>query len=326
MKVLKYFIIVLLLLFLSFVAIGFFGYQKYLKTSYNDSDKLVYIEKGSGFIKIATVLEKEKVIKHKNAFILLTRIMNYDKKPFTGEFKFEKNLSIEGVIDKIVNNKVNYRTITFAEGLSTNSIIKILNNEENLVGELNPKDFEEGIYLPETYKYAKGDTKLSILERMKKNMYNLLDEVWKSRDKSVPVKSKFEALILASIVEKETGIPEERGLIASVFSNRLKKRMRLQTDPTVVYSFAFGNTDLERSIRKSDLERKSDFNTYRIYGLPKTPICNPGKESILAVLNPPSSDYLYFVSTGNGGHNFSNNYKDHLKFVNDYRKISSSRK
>jgi len=220
----------------------------------------------------------------------------------------------------MINGDVHYRKVTFSEGLSNHSILRIIDLAEGLIGDISEIKIKEGTLLTDTYKYQRGDTKESVVKRMQDSMMQFLDEAWGKRQANLPVKTKEEALILASIIEKETGLPEERRKVASVFVNRLKIGMKLQSDPTVVYAFTKGNVDLERDIRRSDLARKSSYNTYYVYGLPPTPIANSGREAILATLNPDQTKYLYFVATGNGGHNFSTNLREHINFVNRYKK------
>lgn len=315
----------IILLFI-FLIILFYGInifiKNYLNSSINlESDKIVLIDKGVSFNKALQILEQNNIIKYQKLFKLIAIIKTKNNLHLDyGEYLFEKEINIENVLNKIIQDNVFYRKITFAEGLSTNTIVKKINENEFLSGD--PIQFtEEGILLPDTYIFTKGDSRLFILNRMKYEMKKVLDELWEKRKPNLPFKTKYEALILASIVEKETGIANERGMVASVFINRMKKRMRLQTDPTVVYAFAFGDISKERSILKSDLKQKSPYNTYFIYGLPPTPITNPGIDSLKAVLNPEDTDYLYFVATGNGGHHFSKTYKDHTIFVKEYRKI-----
>jgi UPF0755 protein len=156
-------------------------------------------------------------------------------------------------------------------------------------------------------------------------MKRAIDDLWEKRDPTIPVKTKEQALIIASIVEKETGIESERAKVASVFVNRLRKGMKLQSDPTIIYSFTYGDKSLERPIRISDIQNNSPFNTYHIYGLPPAPICNPGVASIKAVLNPIQSDYLFFVASGRGDHIFASNIKDHNANVARYRSIMQNK-
>ena len=318
MRILKYFLFTFVIILITI----HFYIKNYLNSFINiKEDYYLFVSNGSNFYNISEELEKNKIINNKKLFILISKIIYKNNlKVYKGEFLIQKDFTIKDVMDTILQNKVYYRNITFAEGLSTNSIIKILNKEENLIGKLDPKNFEEGVYLPETYKYIKGETKITVLNRMKQAMDEFLNSVWDDREINKHIQNKYDLLKLASIVEKEASINEERPIVASVFLNRLDKKMRLQTDPSVIYSFAFGDTDLERRIRKKDLLNDVPYNTYRKNGLTPTPICNAGKNSIMAVLHPAKTDYLYFVANenGDGTHKFSKNYKTHRKFVKDY--------
>ena len=286
--------------------------------SYHKEDKKFIIENGLTFRQVVNKLHGEKIINHPTTFLYIAQLVKgYDPTVRYGEYFFEKNLSYYKIMHKMVKGYVSFRKVTIAEGLSSKSAFSTINNSHGLIGEL-PENILEGSLLPETYFYSYNDTKIATIKRMQNAMQKSLDELWETRDQSVPLKSKFEAIILASIVEKETGTSAERGKVASVFVNRLKKGMKLQSDPTIIYSFTMGNKKLERPIRKSDINNKSPYNTYNIYGLPPTPICNPGIESIRAVLRPPQTDYLYFVAVGDGGHNFSSNIKDHNVYVSKY--------
>lgn len=319
--------IIILFIFIIILFCGLNIYIKnYLNSSINiESDRVILIDKGISFNKALQILEQNNIIKQQKLFKLIAIINTKNNLHLDyGEYLFEKNINIQTVLNKIIQGNVFYRKITFAEGLSTNSIVKKINDNEFLIGE-DLEFTEEGILLPDTYVFTRGDSKISILNRMKYDMEKLLSELWEKRQPNLPFKTKYEALILASIVEKETGIASERGLVASVFINRMKKRMKLQTDPTVVYAFTFGDTLKERIILKSDLKNESPYNTYFIYGLPPTPIANPGIDSLKAVLNPENTEYLYFVATGNGGHHFSTTYKDHTIFVKQYRKVLKSK-
>ena len=294
-------------------------------TSPNSSlkqDKIIIIKKGENFKQIADHLEKENIIRNSDLFYYFSRILKKDDILVkSGEYLFEKNSSYQKILEKIIDGDVYLRFVTFAEGLSVRSILKIIDDVYGLTGDIQD-NIAEGSLLPETYGYHSGDSKASIIARMQEAMIKILDEAWENRSKNLPIKNKQQALILASIVEKETGVAFERKKIASVFVNRLRIGMRLQSDPTIIYSFAFGDKQKERVIRKSDINNRSKFNTYHIYGLPPTPIACPGKDAINAVLNPDKTNYLYFVAKGgdiNLGHNFSTNLKDHNRFVRQYR-------
>lgn len=293
--------------------------------SYHAQDKRFIIESGMTLRQVVEKLHHEKIIKSPSAFLYISQLIKgVDPKVRYGEYFFERNISYYKILHKMLKGNIFFRKITIAEGLSTNSAFKAIQNSPGLIGQL-PEDLKEGGLLPETYFYSFNDTKLSVVKRMQDAMKKSIDELWEKRDLTIPVQTKEQALVLASIVEKETGIESERTKVASVFANRLRKGMKLQSDPTIIYSFTFGDKSLERPIRVSDIQNNSQFNTYHIYGLPPTPICNPGLASIKAVLNPIKSDFLFFVASGNGDHIFATNIKDHNTNVARYRAAVQSK-
>lgn len=323
MKIFKFFILSAFVCLILLGAFAFYSYR-FFNVPYIKNDTFFVVNKGDNFVNIVDKLSENNIIKpfNKNLFFYLSKIIYRNKITVkAGEYLFAKNDTPLTIIKKLENGEVHYRKLTFAEGLSNDSILKIINSAEGLVGDLPSEEIEEGSLLPETYLYTKGESKKSLIARMQKAMVEFFDEQWDKRAENLPFKTKREALSLASIVEKETGIPSERGKVASVFVNRISKNMRLQSDPTVLYAFTKGNVDLERPIRKSDLFRISEYNTYIIKGIPEKPIANPGKDAIRATLNPENTDYLFFVATGNGGHNFSKTLKEHNEFVRKYRKV-----
>jgi UPF0755 protein len=293
--------------------------------SFHQTDKKFIIEKGLTFREVVEKLHQEKIVKNPSGFLYLSQLIKgTDPKVRYGEYFFEKNISYYKILHKMIRGNIFFRKVTAAEGLTTNSILKIIDSSAGLIGQI-PDNVKEGTLLPETYFYSYNDTKFSIVKRMQESMNKNLDELWEKRDLSTPIKSKQEAIILASIVEKETAIASERPLVASVFTNRLIKGMKLQSDPTIIYSFTQGDKSLERPIRMSDIRNNSKFNTYYIYGLPPAPICNPGIESIKAVLNPPKTNFLYFVASQRGSHEFATNLTDHNINVAKYRAIQAQR-
>lgn len=306
-----------------FSTIAYFNSPNY----YHSTDKRFVIRKGMTLRQVINKLHDKKIIKRPTVFLYLSQLIKgIDPKVRYGEYFFEKNTSYYKILKKMSHGYIFFRKITIAEGFSNHSALAIINKSSGLVGDL-PQNIEEGILLPETYFYSFNDTKLSILQRMQSDLTKTVDELWKTRDKSIPIKTKKQALILASIVERETGLASERPLVASVFINRLARGMKLQSDPTIVYSYAKGNRALERPIRMSDIRNSSPYNTYYIYGLPPTPICNPGKASIAAVLNPLKEEYLYFVANGfNKGHAFSKTLKEHNSNVIEYRNYIKKRR
>jgi UPF0755 protein len=289
--------------------------------SYHRNDKRFIIESGMTLRQVVDKLYEEKIIKSPNTFLYLSQLIKgVDPKVRYGEYFFEKNISYYKILHKMVRGNIFFRKVTIAEGLSSSSALKAIQNSPGLIGQI-PENIKEGSLLPETYFYSYNDTKLGMVKRMQDAMSKAVDELWEKRDTSIPVKTKEQALALASIVEKETGIESERPKVASVFINRLRKGMKLQSDPTIIYSFTFGDKSLERPIRISDIQNNSAFNTYHIYGLPPAPICNPGLASIKAVLNPLQTDFIFFVASGRGDHIFTTNIKDHNINVAKYRSI-----
>ena len=218
------------------------------------------------------------------------------------------------VIDKLAAGDIVYHQLTVPEGLMSIQVAEIINKAPNLGGEALPK-FEEGGFLPETYTYKYGDTREDVVDDARRASRKVLEQAWKNRDGDLPIGSPEELLVLASIIEKETAVEAERGIVASVFVNRLRRGMKLQTDPTVIYALTEGKEELGRSLKRRDLFVDSPYNTYKYYGLPPGPICNPGAASIWAAAHPADTDYLYFVADGKGGHNFSTSLKEHNRKV-----------
>ena len=289
--------------------------------SHHHEDKRFIIESGMTLREVVEKLHSEKIIKNPTAFLYISQLIKgVDPKVRYGEYFFEKNTSYYKILHKMVRGNIFFRKVTIAEGLSTHSAVATINKSQGLIGEL-PTDLKEGGLLPETYFYSYNDTKASIVKRMQSSMEKAINELWEQRDLSTPVKTKEQAVILASIVEKETGLASERPRVASVFINRLRKRMKLQSDPTIIYSFTFGDKSLERPIKMSDIQNSSNFNTYHIYGLPPAPICNPGVAALKAVLNPIETDFLFFVASGHGDHAFSSTLAEHNANVAKYRSV-----
>ncbi len=275
------------------------------------------IEKGWGSHQVAQQLYKAGVISHPLLFKILARVHKTDKELQAGEYVFEPHISMSEVLNILKRGEVRYHSITLPEGLTTAKILQIIKNESNLSGEITIK-VNEGELLPETYSYVMGEQRDNLINRARKAMQDALQEAWQ-QNKSNVIHNPKELLILASIIEKETAVAKERPDIASVFINRLKIGMKLQTDPSVIYAITHGKKDLGRKLYKKDLSIDSPFNTYKYYGLPPEPICNPGKDALLAAANPSQSDYLYFVATGKGGHRFARSLKEHNQNVNLYR-------
>lgn len=279
----------------------------------------VLVPKGAGSTGVAVRLQQGGVINHPFLFRIAARLSGKDKLLKAGEYRFEPQISMAEVIDKLAAGDIVYHQLTVPEGLMSIQVAEIINKAPNLGGEALPK-FEEGGFLPETYTYKYGDTKQDVWNEGKSAAQKVLMQAWENRDDDLPVKNPEELLVLASIIEKETAIDEERAVVASVFVNRLRKGMKLQTDPTVIYALTEGNAELKRSLKRKDLQVDSPYNTYKYYGLPPKPICNPGAASIWAAAHPADTDYLYFVADGKGGHNFSRSLAEHNKSVREWVK------
>jgi len=248
--------------------------------------------------------------------------------PDTGRFVEKMNFNPQDAVPAGFNSYhstagTRYR-IAFAEGVTSWQVVEGLKAVDVLRGDIDGLP-AEGSVSPDSYEVRSGDSRESVLARMAQAQTEILNRAWEGRAEGLPFDTPEEALILASIVEKETGVAEERGLVASVFVNRLNKSIRLQTDPTVIYGITRGQGTLGRGLRQSELARKTDWNTYKIDGLPKTPIANPGRAAIEAVLNPDVSDFLYFVADGTGGHAFASTLREHNVNVRKWREIEASR-
>ncbi len=308
------------LLLAAYAAINY----KYERAQKGDETQIAFnVPRGAGLSKIAQDLEKEGLIESAFLFKAVTKFRGNEANFKAGEFYLSKNMSMAAIYDGLANGKAILYPFTAAEGLTSAAITRSLDDVETLIDD-NPTIPPEGTLLPETYLLPRGMAQSQLLEKMTKAQQELLDEAWENRDPNIPVKTKSEAIILASVVEKETGIGMERGMVAGVFTNRLRKGMKLQSDPTIIYGITQGEP-LGRRIRRSEIDRKTDWNTYQIPALPKTPICNPGKDAILAVLNPTETDALFFVADGTGGHAFAKTLREHEANVAKWRKIQRER-
>ena len=289
-----------------------------------DRQAILIIPKGAGLDQISRILENGGIVEFRWGFILGTRLAGSGRDLKSGEYVFPAKVSAQGAMQILKVGRTLVRRLTVPEGLTSEAVLSLVYGATGLEGDLDG-NFPEGSLFPETYHYSWGDSRGQMTTRMKEAMTTTLAELWPLRDKGLPFKSPAEALVLASIVEKETGLAEERQRIAAVFLNRLKKNMRLQSDPTVAYALAPASGDLGRPLTRKDLETQSPYNTYLNKGLPPGPICNPGRGSIEAVLAPAKSKELYFVADGTGGHAFARTLKEHNRNVARWRKFNSGR-
>lgn len=283
------------------------------------------VPKGEGPIEIAARLERDGIISSRWAFVAshYVRVATNRGKPMhlkAGEYEVKKGASLAEVHAVIVGGKSVLSKITLPEGLTSAQIVERIRGDDNFVGDISEIP-PEGALLPDTYRFSKGMERQELIDRMRAEQQRFLTAIWEKRQADLPIKSPEEAMILASIVEKETGKADERDRVAAVFVNRLRKGMRLQSDPTIIYGLVGGKGSLGRAITRADIDGKTPFNTYQINGLPPTPICNPGRSAIEATLDPAKTSDLYFVADGSGGHAFSESLKAHNAAVANWRKI-----
>lgn len=288
------------------------------------ADTIVLIPAGTGLRGIATRLERAGVIEQQDVFVAMARLKETHKTLKAGEYLFEAGVSQAAVLDKLIRNEVVERTITVPEGLIVPEVLEILANVEGLEAESLDAPPPEGSMLPETYRYRRGETMGDMVRRMQDAMKSVLAELWAARAEGLPFDSPEQAVVLASIVEKETGVAGERARIAGVFINRLRKPMRLQSDPTVAFALTDGKAPLDRALTRQDWKLDHPYNTYMIDGLPPGPIANPGRSALEAVLNPMDTRELYFVADGTGGHAFAETLKEHNRNVAKWRKFKAS--
>jgi UPF0755 protein len=280
---------------------------------------IVNIEPGSGLGRIATLLETNGVVRDARLFRFGVLRRGQSTALKAGEYGFPARASMARVLNMLVRGEVIQHPITIAEGLTVDMAMDIVRAHPQLVGEM-PETPPEGSLLPETYLFQRGTTRTEIVARMQKAQADLLAAAWPKRKPNLPYTTQAEAINLASIVEKETALASERPRIAAVFANRMRLGMKLESDPTIIYGLTRGRP-LGHPLRVSELARVNPYSTYQIVGLPPTPIANPGRDAILAVLNPPDSKELYFVADGTGGHVFAETFAQHSRNVAQWRRI-----
>lgn len=283
----------------------------------------VIIPKGSGTELIAQSLEGAGVISSRYVFAVGVKLRRATLK--AGEYAFPAQVSAEEAMRIIAEGKVVIHKLTVAEGLTVRQVLDLVKEADFLAGPVTRKP-QEGRLLPETWHMVRDETRDDVIGRMEKAMAQTLDVLWVARAPGLPLKAKDDALILASMVERETAVDAERAKVAAVFYNRLAKGMRLQSDPTVIYGVSDGLGELDHPLTRAELQTSHPWNTYAIDGLPKTPIANPGRASLEAVLHPAKTDALYFVANGTGGHAFARTLDEHNANVAKWRQIEKAGK
>ena len=336
----KKFFVFLLILLLILGGVGFWGYQKlteFVHTPVNvTQDQLLTIERGTTGSKLAALLEQEKILEHADLLPWLLKLQPQLNKVKAGTYSLTGVKTLQDLLDMINSGKEAQFSVKFIEGKTFKEWRKNLENAPHLKQTLQGKSDKEimalldipavakavyewnnmdGWLYPDTYNYTPNSTDLELLKRSTTRLQKALDKAWSERDENLPLADPYQMLILASIVEKETGIAAERPQVASVFINRLKANMKLQTDPTVIYGMGERYTG---NIRKKDLETMTPYNTYMIEGLPPTPIAMVSESALQAVAHPAKTDFYYFVADGSGGHKFTRNLNEHNKAVQEY--------
>jgi UPF0755 protein len=306
-------------MFLVIITVGiggalFVGKQRFEAPGPLAEDKIVNIPRGFGVKDIADMLVREGVIDQPWVFIGGVVVLKSRGDIKFGEYQFPKSASLADVVEIMIENKVVQHAFTVAEGLTSEQIVARLLENQSLSGQIKEIP-REGTLLPETYRFTLGMPRDQIVQRMQQAHKRVLQDVWEHRMQDLPYKTPEQLVTMASIVEKETGKAEERTRVAAVFTNRLKTKMRLQSDPTIIYGLTGGKGALGRPILRSEIDQATPYNTYVIDGLPPGPIANPGRASLEAAANPARTKELYFVADGTGGHAFADNYAEHQKNV-----------
>jgi len=305
------------------VGAGYTIHEQYIAQGPLPTDKVVMIK--GGLSDVVEQLVQDGVVDRPILLMASIYINGVSAKIKAGEYMFKQKASLEEVIGTLTEGKAILQSIMIKEGLTSQQIVDHLKESDLLSGEITAVP-PEGSLLPETYKFSRGMNRQQLLDRMMQDQARVVKELWARRVAGLPIQSPAEMVVLASIVEKETGKADERSRVARVFLNRLDRKMRLQSDPTIIYGLVGGKGSLGRSITRSDIESQTPYNTYVIPALPPAPIGNPGRAALEAVINPSQTKELYFVADGTGGHVFAESYEQHQRNVVRWRQIENDRK
>lgn len=315
----------LIVIFLVIASTVYWAKNQYQNEGPLKSDISFEVKKGDRFRNVSADLAKQGIISNSVIFNVWARYAKQDENLKFGNYMISSKSSMSEVLALITSGKAINEQITFPEGFTSYQIVERLKSNLELEGEVGPLPVE-GSLAPNTYSYQKGDTRRNILKKMQKMQKDIINEAWISRSKDLPFDNKKEAIIIASIIEKETSRKNELKLVSGVIMNRLKAGIPLGMDSTIVYDFTKGNPKNMRTIKQSDIKKDSKFNTRKYSGLPPSAIGNPGKLAIEAALNPEKTDFFYFVADGSGGHAFSKTLKEHNINVAKWRKIEKNKK
>ena len=315
----------LIVIFLVIASAVYWAKNQYQNEGPLKSDISFEVKKGDRFRNVSADLAKQGIISNSLIFNVWARYAKQDENLKFGNYLISSKSSMSEVLALITSGKAINEQITFPEGFTSYQIVERLKSNMELEGEVGPFP-AEGSLAPNTYSYQKGDTRRNILKKMQEMQKDIINEAWISRSKDLPFDNKKEAIIIASIIEKETSLNNELKLVSGVIMNRLEAGIPLGMDSTIVYEFTKGNPKNMRSIKQSDIKKDSKFNTRKYSGLPPSAIGNPGKLAIEAALNPEKTDFFYFVADGSGGHAFSKTLKEHNINVAKWRKIEKNNK
>lgn len=307
-------------------AVAYWSYKDLQAPGPSTADTTVVITRGTSVTGIAGQLEKAGVIRDARVFAWRAKFLPDGEPLKFGEYRFPAAISAEAAMRMMIDGLVVQYFVTIPEGLTSTQILARIAEAPDLEGAVPTALPVEGSLLPETYQFNRGDTRAEIVARMTQAMDDTMADLWPKRAKDLPFATPQEAIVLASIVEKETGVASERPRVAAVFINRLRQGIALQSDPTIIYFLAGGKGPLDRALTFADLAKPDPYNTYLNAGLPPGPIANPGRASLEAVLNPPVTKELYFVADGTGGHAFAETLAQHNKNVANWRKIQKEKK
>ena len=305
------------------LALGFMAHSEYTAPGPLAEQRVFSVEQGQSASEIGAALEKGGIISNGRIFALMSQLTGQRTRLKAGEYEIPARASMQTVMGLIASGRAITYRITIPEGFTSEMAVARVNAHEVLEGPpaVAPP---EGSILPATYVFRRGMTRQKLVEQMQAAQQKLLERLWENRADIPAIQTPEQAVILASIVEKETAVPEERPLIASVFINRLNKGMRLQSDPTIIYGIVGGKGRLDRALTRTDIDTFTPYNTYRINGLPPGPIANPGREALEAVLNPTPTEHLFFVADGTGGHAFATTLEEHNRNVRKWREIAGN--
>lgn len=295
----------------------------------SEQGSILLVSSGDSLRRVAAQLHDTGVLEHPTLFVVYGRWTGVDKQIKPGEYQLKNGMAMNTLLDRLRQGAVVKYQVTFPEGITLAKTLEILSgqkklkivlsgtNDPRLLDMVKPRSKTEGLFYPDTYQYTLGDTDLGILQQAHARLISILDDEWAHRDQGLPYQSPYEALIMASIIERETGLAEERAQISGVFVRRMQRGMLLQTDPTVIYGLG---SDFNGNLQRTHLnEEANPYNTYKHAGLPPTPIALPGRDAIHAALHPDTSETLYFVAVGDGSHRFSKTLDAHNEAVRAFQ-------